>query len=376
MNAAVEVAGRGAVTPFGAGVGPLVAGVFAGRTAVRARERSAAFRAPTTVAAELPSGACALRGHEADPLDCALRAAREALAEAGEPERRSLGLVLATTKGELAGLVDRAPASAGYGLPARLARALAERLEIGGPSAVISCACASGLLAIGAAERRLTLGAAERVLVVGVDVLSEFVLAGFGALRALDPEACRPFDAERRGISIGEAACALVLSRRADESIGVRVVGHAGANDARHPTRPDDAGRGVELAAGRALVRAGLEPTDVDAIHLHGTGTRRNDESEAAGLARLFGGRTPPAFGTKAQTGHTLGASGVLESILAIEALVRGRVPANHALVRPDVDPGLDLVREPRTLASAHRCLKISSGFGGIQSAIVLEADG
>jgi len=381
VSARAHFAGRGCVTGFGAGVAALVDGVFDGRTVVRTRQRTAGFRTPTSVAAEIPRDVCTLRGDTVDPLDLACRAAEEALLEAGEPDRRGLGLVLATTKADLAGLVEletgaNAPSRAGWGLPARLTRALAQRLGLGGPRATVSCACASGVLAIDLAERRIALGAAERMLVVGVDVLTEFVLAGFGALRALDPGACRPFDAARRGVSIGEAACALVLSRHERESLGAHVAGSAGANDACHPTGPDRRGRGVALAARRAVERAGLELGAIDALHMHGTGTVANDATEALGLAELFGGRTPPALGTKAQTGHTLGAAGVVETVIALEMLARGHVPANVGLSDPDVDRGLDLVREPRELPGARRLLKVASGFGGIQGALVVESRG
>jgi 3-oxoacyl-(acyl-carrier-protein) synthase len=107
---------------------------------------------------------------------------------------------------------------------------------------------------------------------------------------------------------------------------------------------------------------------------VHGTGTIANDSSEAAGLARLFGGRTAPAFGTKAQTGHTLGASGVVETMLVIEALEAAAAPANVGLETPDVDPGLDLVRSPRRLRAARHALKVAGGFGGMHAALVLQA--
>ena len=107
---------------------------------------------------------------------------------------------------------------------------------------------------------------------------------------------------------------------------------------------------------------------------MHGTATAANDATEAIGLGALFGGRTPPAFGTKGQTGHTLGASGVLETIVTLAALQRARAPANVGLEDSDVDPALDLVRTPRTLVRARHALKVASGFGGVQAATVVRA--
>ncbi|MBX3464606.1 MAG: hypothetical protein KF830_15665 [Planctomycetes bacterium] len=362
------VAGRGAVTAFGAGRTSLAEALWAGRSAVRPRHRTAAFAVPTAVAAEFPAGVLP-PGEPA--LQAAVLAAHEALAEAGEPPRADLGLVLASTKADLSGVVG---AGEGLGQPWRLAHRLARTLELGGPLLSVSCACASGLVAVAAAARRLAAGECDRMLVVGVDVLHEFVLAGFGSLNALDPAACRPFDRARRGVSLGEGAGALLLTRHSGESLGVAVAGHGGANDACHVTGPDRAGRGLALAAARALALAGVAPADVDVVHLHGTATQANDATEALGLVGLFGGRTPPSFGTKAQTGHTLGAAGVLEALAAIEALQRGTAPANVGLDDPDVDPGLDLVRAERHLPRARCALKVASGFGGIQAAVVLRA--
>jgi len=369
---AVHVAGRGAVSGFGAGVATLAARVWGGHSAVRARARTAAFPAPTAVAAEVPAGWLPPGVAEAElPRLLARAAAREALAEAGSPDPGGIGLVLASTKADLSGVMG---AGDGLGSPARLAARLADELALGGVRAVVSTACASGLVALSLAARRIARGEDERLLVVGVDALGAFVLAGFGSLHALDPGPCRPFDLGRRGISLGEGAGALLLSARASDSLGVAIAGHGGANDACDALLPDDGGQGLALAGARALARAGLAAADVDVIHVHGTGTLANDRSEALGLVRLFGGRTAPAFGTKAQTGHTLGAAGVLETVLAIEALRRRIAPPNAGLEEPDVEPRLDLVRDPRPLARARCALKVAGGFGGIQAALVLQA--
>lgn len=366
----VFVTGRGAVTALGRGVPALLGGLAAGRTGVLPRRRTAAWAAPTAVAGEFPAELLEALGGGGDlAFRSALMAANEALAEAGEPDRRRLGLVLASTKGDLSGVLD---AGTGLGLPARLAHRTAAALGLGGVIGTVSCACASGLVALVMAARRLATEDLDRVLVVGVDVLHEFVMAGFGSLHALDPGPCRPFDRARRGLSVGEAAGALVLSAHDTESVGAALVGHGGANDACHVTGPDRQGQGLALAAARALASAGLTTAAIDLLHLHGTATAANDASEALGLAGLWGGRTPPAFGTKGQTGHTLGAGGVIETIASIGALQGRRAFANHGLVDSDVDPGLDLVRTTRELPRARHALKVASGFGGVQAAVVI----
>jgi 3-oxoacyl-[acyl-carrier-protein] synthase-1 len=209
--------------------------------------------------------------------------------------------------------------------------------------------------------------------VVGVDVLHPFVMAGFGSLNALDPARCRPFDVARRGVSLGEGAAALLLGCEPG-ALGGELIGHGGANDACHVTGPDRLGAGLALAVERALSSAGVGSAAIDVVHVHGTATPANDRTEALGLTTAFGGRTPAAFGTKAQTGHTLGASGVLETIVTLALLQRGEVPANVGLECPDVDPALDLVRGRRPLARARHALKVASGFGGIRAATVVRA--
>lgn len=368
-----HVLGRGAVSALGLGVPALLDGVFAGRCGIVARARTAGFDAPTAVAGEFPSAVFAALGGERDlAFRSALAAAHEALHEARASADQRLGLVLASTKGDLRGVVAGDPGD-GLGMPGRLAARLSQALGGGPLLGAISCACASGLVALATAARHLHLGTCERVLVLGVDVLHPFVLAGFGSLHALDPQRCRPFDRARRGVSLGESAAALLLGREPG-ACGGELIGHGGANDACHVTGPDRHGAGLALASARAIAAAGLVPADVDVVHLHGTATAANDATEAIGLGTLFGGRTPPAFGTKGQTGHTLGASGVLETIVTLAVLQRGEAPANFGLEDCDVDPALDLVRTPRTLARARHALKVASGFGGVQAATVVRA--
>jgi len=386
MSRSVFIAGRGAVSGYGAGLDILVEGIFSGLRAVRPRARTLAFQALTDVAAELPAGCLGEEVAEIElPLRMAVHAGQAALDEAGASDRSNLDLILATTKAELSGLGSadneaqpptRPPThpTAGLGFPARLAQRIATQLRLRGVASSVSTACASGVTALAMAERRIASGEAERILVVGTDALNRFIMTGFGGMGILDPEPCRPFDLSRRGISLGEGAGAMLLSADARESIGVRIAGHGGANDACHVTGCDREGGGVERAVRRALEHARVAPADIDLIHLHGTGTKANDFSEATGIGKAFGGTSALAFGTKSQTGHTLGAAGLIESLIAIAALERSCVPANAGLIEPNVDPLLQLARDNEALTRSRRALKIAGGFGGIQQAMVFEA--
>lgn len=384
MSRPVHIAGRGAVSAYGMGVEALADGMLSGVRGVRERDRTTSFEAPTGVAAEFPRELfpddyeiCKGGERRTGELSrrAALAAAHEALREGGvDPDERGAlsetGLVIATTKADLAGIVGE---GAGYGSPARLATRLADDLGLGGERSAVSTACASGLTAIAMGARRIAAGEIDRVLVIGVDVINEFIMAGFGSMRILDPVPCRPFDMTRVGISLGDGAGAMLLTANEADSIGARVSGHGGANDAVSVTGCHREGLGVTLATQRALSSAGLSPDAVDLVHLHGTGTKASDFSEATGLGVTFSGETPPAVGTKGLTGHTLGAAGVLESLIALSCLERKRVPANAGLVEPNVDARLSLTREPERLDRARCALKVSGGFGGIQQAIVLE---
>jgi len=343
MSRRIFVHSTGAVCGFGEGRDTLLEGVFAGDSALRPLQR---LRADTEVAAEVP----------ADWAD-ATGLARRALDECG----RTDAMILATTKADLAGVVGE---GSGHGSPALLAQRL-------GANAAVSCACASGLTAIALAARWIRTNKADRVTVVGVDVLNDFILDGFAGLLALDEHACRPYDRTREGLSLGDGAGAIVLGA---EPSDIELAGWGESNDATHVTAPDREGKGLARAARFALERAGLQAGDVDYIHGHGTGTEFNDAMEGQALGLLYPGATPPFSSSKAQLGHTLGAAGVLESIIAIEALRRATAPPNVRLDETDLATNITLPRAPTPLARARVALKWSAGFGGINAALVFRA--
>jgi 3-oxoacyl-[acyl-carrier-protein] synthase-1 len=379
MKRAAHIVGRGVRSPLGEGRRPFLDAIIAGESALRPIDRLAGTDCLTSVAAEVDAATLQAAGGESKlPLYLATGAAREALSEAGEPERGRMGLVLSTTKGDLSGIWGE---GRGLGNPGLACDRLADELELGGRRTGVSCACASGLSAIALAARWIEDGELDQVLVVGSDGLSSFVLRGFSSLLALDSGPCRPFDASRKGLSLGEAAGALLLSAEPTDACDVRVAGWGESNDANHITGPCRDGDGLYLAAHRALDLAGLEPRDIAYAHLHGTGTIFNDEMEAKALVRLFGGRTAPASGTKRQTGHTLGAAGLIESLVTIEALERGLAPANAGLEEVGVHSELNLLHAPlefgpHVAGGACHALKLAAGFGGINAALVFTLGG
>jgi len=247
--------------------------------------------------------------------------------------------------------------------PHSLAGFLAAALGLEGPCLTISTACSSSAKVFASAERMLRLGLIDAAVVGGVDTLCDSVLFGFNALELVSRAPCRPFDSARNGISIGEAAGFALLERADAAPDAPRLLGYGEASDAHHMSTPHPQGLGAELALRDALARAGLEPAQVDYINLHGTASQKNDEVEAALIARAFPASTR-ASSTKGFTGHTLGAAGILEAVIALLAIEHGLVPGNLGGADPDPACGPQFAwhNEQRAVDVA---LSNSFGFGG-----------
>jgi len=244
----------------------------------------------------------------------------------------------------------------------------AAQLGIAGPAVTVSTACSSSARAFGQAERWLRLSLVDAVVVGGVDALCDSVLYGFHALGLVSPDPCRPFDAGRRGISVGEAAGFALLERQAqDAAAALQLLGYGEANDAHHMSSPHPQGLGAEQSLDQALARAGLQAQDIEHLNLHGTGTAQNDAVEAALVARRYAASVH-ASATKGLTGHTMGAAGIVEAVLCLLALRDGCCPGSAQVQAPDPALGERFAgqlhlqpsqRAPR-LAASH-----SFGFGG-----------
>jgi len=252
---------------------------------------------------------------------------------------------------------------------------IAETIGIKGFLSTVSTACSSSLNSQILGAKMLKSGMLNQVIVGGTDALSRFTLNGFNTLMILDHDHCRPFDATRTGLNLGEGAAFLVLeteesANKAGRKIYARLAGYGNANDANHQTATSDEGDGPFLSMQKALKVANLEPEDIDYINVHGTGTGNNDVTEGKALIRLFGNNIPPFSSTKAYTGHTLGAAGVVESVFSILAL-------QHQVVLPNVNfkeaiPEINLkpVTEIKQ-KEINYVMSNSFGFGGNDSSVV-----
>ena len=247
-----------------------------------------------------------------------------------------------------------------------------------GPKVVISNACAAGANSIGWAMDAIRNGRADVMLAGGVDVLDILSLAGFDSLKALDEQPCAPYS-RSTGLNIGEGAAILVLeSASAAAARGATVVAHlrgyALSSDAHHATAPDPAGSGARRAMSRALVQAGLNPSDVDYVNGHGTGTPANDSAETKAADALFGAAPPPMSSTKSQIGHTLGAAGAIEAAVCVLALRDGVLPPTVNVADPAALTR-DIVPLTGRAADVDVVVSNSFAFGGNNCALVLGSE-
>ena len=242
---------------------------------------------------------------------------------------------------------------------------------LAGPGFVVSSACSSSAKVLGNAARMIAAGICDAAVVGGVDSLCLMTLYGFHSLGLTSAGPCRPYDVDRDGISIGEGGGFALLERAERvESGAIQLLGVGESSDAYHMSTPHPEGLGARMAMQQALDSAGLEPSDIDYVNLHGTATRSNDASEDKAVFEVFGRQTP-CSSTKGATGHLLGAAGITEAIISVLAIEDGLMPGS-ANTR-SVDPALkcNYLLENRR-AKVTRALTNSFGFGGSNCSLVL----
>ncbi len=243
----------------------------------------------------------------------------------------------------------------------------------GAETITVSTACSSAVNSIIIGAEMLKSGEADIVIAGGAEALSKFHLNGFNTLMILDKNQCRPFDATRAGLNLGEGAAFVVMQKSADVENGkalAYVSGYGNRCDAFHQTASSENGEGAYLAMTEALEMAGLKPQDIQYINAHGTGTPNNDSSESAAIRRVFGDSIPPISSTKAFTGHTTSASGSIETVFSILAMQNGFVPASLGWEKQDDDcitPSTDI-----DSINLENVVCNSFGFGGNDSSIIL----
>lgn len=242
-----------------------------------------------------------------------------------------------------------------------------------GPCLTTATACSSSAKIFAAAERMIRLGIVDAAILAGVDSLCGSVLFGFNSLELVAPEPCRPFDVRRCGISIGEAA-GFALVERKGADMAPKLIGWGESSDAHHMSTPHPEGLGARLALEGALSRAGLAATEVNYINLHGTATPKNDEVEAGVVSASFDARTR-ASSSKGWTGHTLGAAGILESVICLLAIEHGFIPGTLNCEQPDPVCGPQIALRNES-ADVRIALTNSFGFGGSNCTLAFSRGG
>lgn len=275
-------------------------------------------------------------------------------------------LILSTTKGNIEALEEIHDERT---LLNRSAQRIADTLGIVHKPVVVSHACISGSVALLYAHRLISNNRYKNVIVVGCDRFTPFVLNGFQSFQAIADGPCRPFDAGRTGINLGEAAATIVLSAGDENKPLAHMLGGATSNDANHISGPSRTGEELADAIKRAMSEAGVAAKDIDMISAHGTATAYNDEMEAKAL-NLSGLSEVPVHSMKSYTGHTLGAAGVLESAMVLEAMKHQQLIPSLGYEKHGVPVPLNVTTKMQD-ADISYVLKTASGFGGSNAAII-----
>jgi 3-oxoacyl-[acyl-carrier-protein] synthase II len=389
----VAVTGLGVVSPFGAGVKAYWEGLSGGGSAIRPLTLIDTEGFRCRIGAEVPDSiGGAARRSRADRF--ALAAAREALDDAGigRADRADTALIVGAVGGGMLeaeawywqrarGVAGPLPRVLAACFPSSHVDVVGSVLRIGGPRETVVTACSSGAASLAMAADLIADGVVSIALAGGVDALTRICFMGFNTLKLLDPSPCRPFDRDRRGMSIGEGAAFVVLenaerARARDARVYAELIGYGMSTDAFHVTSPHPEGEGMIRAMREALAQARVEPADVGYANAHGTATPQNDRIEARALRDVFGEGGLLVSSTKSMIGHTMAAAGTLEAIATVLALEHEVIPPTARLENTDPDISFDCIpRVAREVAVEH-AISNSFGFGGQNVTLVFRRSG
>lgn len=278
--------------------------------------------------------------------------------------------ILSTTKGNVTALANDSEESFNNAHLDVLAQNVANFFRFQTQPIVVSNACVSGILAVSVAKRMIQSELYDNVFVVAGDEVSEFVLSGFNAFQAMSELPCKPYSKNRTGVSLGEATAAVLVSAEA-KNAKIKVIGDSSINDANHISGPSRTGEGLFRSIQNALKEAKIEAKKLDYISAHGTATPYNDEMEAIALTRLDL-QNVPVNSLKGFYGHTLGASGLLETVIAIESANQNKLFESKGFDEIGVSEAINVI-EKNEERNIEYFLKTASGFGGCNTVVVFE---
>lgn len=349
-------------TPLGADLQSTVDRLENGVSGIQLYENSGILKVPY-YAAGIPEPVITLAGFTR--LETMLIRALEPVIERHPLPARSL-LLVSTTKGNIREIAGGGAASDGS--LSLMAGKVGRYFGFSETPWVLSNACVSGILAVAVAKRVIDAGAFDAVYVVAGDEVTEFVLSGFAGFQAMSAAPCRPYDKNRDGVTLGEAAAAVLVSKAPGH---FRIAGDGAINDANHISGPSRTGEGLYRSILLALKEAQLEAGQLDFISAHGTATEYNDEMEAIALDRL-GLNQVPVNSLKGYFGHTLGASGLLEAVISFESARKGVLYPSLGFETSGVSREIHVIREPE-MKPVKYFMKTASGFGGCNTAVIFE---
>ncbi|MDC6387635.1 beta-ketoacyl synthase N-terminal-like domain-containing protein [Maribacter sp. PR1] len=283
------------------------------------------------------------------------------------------GLIISTTKGNIDVLEEDSSFPESRAYLSELGDQIQVFFGFKDKAIIVSNACVSGILAVAVAKRMIRQGKYDRIFIVAGDMVTQFILSGFNAFQALSLEPCRPYCNSRTGINIGEVAASVLVTKDpielAQES--VQIIGEASCNDANHISGPSRTGEGLFRCIENAVQQSGIEKKDIDYISGHGTATMFNDEMESIAFDRAGLSKTP-LNSLKSYFGHTLGASGLLESIIGIHSLHKNTLFASLGFQDLGVSRPMNIIKKT-TEKNINTFLKTASGFGGSNTAVLFK---
>ncbi len=289
------------------------------------------------------------------------------------PDLKDTGLIISSTKGNIDQL-GKSEFSEERVFLWKMAEVVADFFGFKQEPIVVSNACISGTLAIKTANTFINSGKFSKVIVAGGDLVSEFVLSGFKSFQAISPNPCRPFSNDRNGISLGEAAAAILIGKpESKKGQQIAYIDSYTANDANHISGPSRTGEGLYLSISRLLDSENINPENIDYLSAHGTATEFNDEMEAIAFDRA-GLNKVQMNSLKAYYGHSLGTSGLIETILTKQCLLNNELFASLNYSDSGVSKALNIIKKHQKL-NLNTALKIASGFGGCNLAMLLKKE-
>ncbi len=283
------------------------------------------------------------------------------------------GIVLSTTKGNIDLLnPEKSPAIERDRVHLwKLGRVIADYFNNPNEPVVLSNACISGVLAINLAAGLIQQGTYDNIVITGGDIVSRFVVSGFMSFMSLSPTACKPFDKNRDGLSLGEAASTIILSKNKTVDNDIVFLGGASANDANHISGPSRTGEGSFIAIKKALKESGVPANKIDHISAHGTATPYNDEMESIAIDRHDMSHVPVSS-FKGSFGHTLGAAGLVETAILLQEMKNNMMVKTTGFDELGVSRNIHVI-DQNTNKELNTCLKMASGFGGSNAALIIQ---